>query len=100
MSPHGGDNRGDAAKAKVATLSRHMSQGFGPGSEGQAMQASPALERGSVDDQSVGGKGEACGWERAPVAEPVAIQGTRAGEQQRVVPRSSQHQHANLYGKG
>lgn len=26
MSPHGGDNRGDAAKAKVATLSRHMNR--------------------------------------------------------------------------
>ena len=76
---------------------------FGAGEDGQSMQASPAPQ-GVRRCPSAGDKGEACGWERTLVDEPVVpfgdSQGTRAGEQQRVVPRPSQHQHVSLYGKG
>ena len=60
----------------------------------------PRLRKECVTDQSGGDKGEACGWERTLPAGPSARMGTRGGEQQRVVPRSSQTNMRTCTGKG
>lgn len=76
---------------------------------GEAYIAAPAMvdsgkphppSDGFSGDQSAGDDGEADAWERTPVHVPAFGPGTRAGEEQRVVPRSTLNQSASREGKG
>lgn len=55
---------------------------------------------GFFGDQSGGDNGEADAWERTFVDVPACMAGTRADEEQRVVPRSTLNQSASREGKG
>jgi hypothetical protein len=69
---------------------------------GQLRQASPARAGGCIADQSSGARDEVRERERtsADAPETFGLMGTRAGEGQRVVPRSVHTKRSNPDGKG